>query len=109
MIRNNPAPISPEDETRRETRLKLILLAVALVLVVGYALTITEMGEQTWNQAKILLHSDVALLSIAAGGMGVAAAGIFYLFLRARRPEPKEMNASRPLALADYRWTQRLP
>ena len=54
MIRNNPAPISPEDETRRETRLKLILLAVALVLVVGYALTITEMGEQTWNQAKTM-------------------------------------------------------
>jgi diguanylate cyclase (GGDEF)-like protein len=83
MVRKS-APRPPGEEAGRETRLKLILLAFALVLVAGYALTVTEMGEQTLQQAGALLHSDTALLTMAALGGAVAISGLAYLFLRGR-------------------------
>ena len=69
MVRNS-APKSPAEETGRETQLKLVLLAVALVLVAGYALTVTAMGEHDGRgQAIALLHSEHgALLIVGAAG-----------------------------------------
>jgi diguanylate cyclase (GGDEF)-like protein len=83
MVRTS-TPTSAEDETGRETWLKPILLAVALILVAGYALTVTEVGAQALQEASALLHSDSALLVIGAGGAAVAIAGLAYLFLRNR-------------------------
>jgi diguanylate cyclase (GGDEF)-like protein len=88
-----PLPRSPADETRRETRLRLILLALALVLVAGYALTVTEMGEQSLEQVRLLLHSDAALLVIGAVGAAVAICGVAYLLLR-NRPRKQKKSAA---------------
>ena len=75
MIRNS-APKSPASETRRETRLKLALLALALVLVAGYASTVTSMAEMTVEQFRVIMHSDIALLAIGITGAVVAAGGL---------------------------------
>jgi diguanylate cyclase (GGDEF)-like protein len=74
------------EEAGSDTRLKLLLLAFALVLVAIYALTVTEMGEQTLQQIGVLIHSDMALLAIGIGGAAIAVGGLAYLFLRGRAP-----------------------
>ncbi len=71
-----------DEETRRETRLKLILLAVALVLVAGYALLVTKMGEFVLVEIARILKSDMLPLVIAAGGGAVAVGGLGYLIFR---------------------------
>ena len=86
-------PRSPAEETGRETRLKLILLAVALLLVAGYALTVTQMAEQSVEQVRLLLHSDTALLLIGGAGAVVALGGLAYLFLR-NRPRKQKREAA---------------
>lgn len=91
MVRKSAAK-SPDEESGRDTRLKLILLAVALVLVAGYALTITEMGALTLRQANAIIHSDSALLVIGGIGAAVAVAGLAYLFVRGR-PRKVESDA----------------
>ncbi len=84
MLRS-PVPGSEEEETRRETRLKLILLAIALVLVAGYALMVTTMGEFVLAEAKRALGSDFPPLAIAVGVGAVVLCGLgFLLFRRAR-------------------------
>lgn len=83
MIRNS-APNSAADEVSRENRLKLVLLAIALILVAAYALTVTSMGEMTVAQVSVIMHSDVALLVIGITGAVVAMGGVAYLFLRGR-------------------------
>ena len=97
MVRKS-ASTSPEDETDRETWLKPFLLAVALILVAGYALTVTEVGEQALWQAKILLSSDSALPIIGAAGAAVAVAGIAFLVYR-NRPR-KAANDAAEIAAA---------
>ena len=96
MIRNS-APKSPASETRRETRLKLALLALALVLVAGYALTVTSMGEMTVEQIDVIMHSDIALLAIGITGAFVAIGGLAYLLLRGRFGKTKS-NVTDPAA-----------
>lgn len=82
----NPAEGSPEEESGRETRLKLILLAVALILVAGYAVAVTNIAQFLTQQVALLLHSDLALLLIGVAGAAVAVAGIAYLLVRNLRP-----------------------
>lgn len=69
---------------RRDARLKPILMGVALVLVVGYALSVTEMGAYVIDNATALFHSDFALLLIGGAGLLAAAGGIAFLVLRGR-------------------------
>lgn len=99
MIRNS-APSTPGEETGRETRLKLALLAVALVLVAGYAATVTSMGEMTARQIGVILHSDAALLAIGLIGAAAAAGGLGHLFLHGRiwRSKPKGPDVSEVIA-----------
>ena len=69
----NPASTRPESETGRETRLKL-LLAVALVLVAGYAAMVTSMGDVVLRQAVAVVRSKaVLLLRVLAAGAAVVA------------------------------------
>jgi diguanylate cyclase (GGDEF)-like protein len=75
---------SPADETRRDTQLKLVLLGVALLLVVGYALSVTSMGESTVEGGIAVLHSDTALLFIGIAGALSAFCGFAFLLLRGR-------------------------
>ena len=110
MIRNS-APKSPASETRRETRLKLALLALALVLVAGYASTVTSMGEMTAEQIGIIMHSDIALLAIGITGAIVATGGLAYLFLRGRfgTAKPKVTDPAAAIAnLAGRKEFQRI-
>src|SRR5436190_10106137 len=88
MIRKS-APRSPGEAAGGETRLKLLLLAFALALVALYSFTVTEMGEQLLQQAGIVLHSDTALLAMAATGAAVAIAGLAFLLLRGRSSKGK--------------------
>ena len=81
MLRS-PTPGSEDEETRRESRLKLILLAVALVLVAAYALMVTSMGEFVVTEATSILTSDLLPLAIAAAGGTVAVCGLGYLLYR---------------------------
>lgn len=81
MVRNF-APNSSADETRRDTQLKLVLLGVALMLVAGYALLVTSMGENTIVGAIVLLRSRTALLAIAAAGVMVAIGVVGFVILR---------------------------
>ncbi len=92
------APKSAEDESGRETWLKPILLAVALILVASYALTVTEVGGQLWQEANGLLHSDSAMLVIGIGGAAVAVAGLAYLFLRNVPARPSRRAAEARLS-----------
>ncbi len=100
MVRYS-APNVSGDETGRDTRLKLILLAVALILVAGYALSVTEMGEFMLQQAGAILHSDTALLLIGGLGAAVAVAGLAYLVLRGRSPRAKNTAADTAVAIAN--------
>jgi len=100
MVRKS-ASMTPEDETDRETWLKPFLLAVALILVAGYALTVTEVGEQALWQAKILLSSDSALPIIGAAGAAVAVAGIAFLVYRNRPRKAADDAAEIAAAVAN--------
>ncbi len=84
MLRS-PVPGSEEDESRRETRLKLILLAVALVLVAGYASMVTTMDDFVLAEVARVLGSDSLPLVIAAGGGAVVFCGLGYLLIRRMR------------------------
>jgi diguanylate cyclase (GGDEF)-like protein len=87
MVRNF-APKNSAEETRRDTQLKLVLLGVALMLVVGYALGVTSMGEHTIEGGIALLHSNTALLIIGATGALAAVGGLAFLLLRGRLRKP---------------------
>jgi diguanylate cyclase (GGDEF)-like protein len=81
-MRRKAAPQSDEDASERDSRLKLILLVVALLLVAGYAATITDISAEIPLQLAAMLGSKLAL--IAALIVGGAAAGLF-LFRRLLR------------------------
>jgi diguanylate cyclase (GGDEF)-like protein len=83
MVRNFVSK-STTDETRRDTQLKLVLLGIALLLVAGYALAVTSMGEHTIEGAFAVLHSNTALLVIGIAGAVVAIGGLAFLLLRGR-------------------------
>jgi diguanylate cyclase (GGDEF)-like protein len=81
-MRRTPIPSSEEEETGRETRLKLILLAVALALVAGYASMVTTMDNFLIAQVSGILKSDILPLAIGLGGAVVAFCGLGYLAIR---------------------------
>jgi hypothetical protein len=58
-----PVPTEAEEDAP-ETRLRLVLLAVALILVAGYALSIASVGERVLDVAGWLIdpagHQDAA-------------------------------------------------
>lgn len=98
MVRSS-APRSATDEAGREARLKPILMAVALILVAGYALGVTEMGALTLDRAGALLNSDFALLLIGGTGALVAIGGLAYLVLRGRLSLPSSEKEAKPVDL----------
>ena len=99
----NPVPRSPESETGRETRLKLILLALALILVVGYAAMVTSMGDVVLRQAVAVVHSKAVLLWGAAALAAVVLGGSAFVYLRRYLPRIGRSSAENaaPIKLAD--------
>lgn len=77
----NPVPESEEEISSRDSRLKLILLAIALVLVAAYASMVTRMGDYVLLQVARLLRSESLPLVLAAAG-AVVVAGLGYLLVR---------------------------
>jgi diguanylate cyclase (GGDEF)-like protein len=95
----------PQDETRRDSRLKLVLLGVAVVLVGAYAASVTSMGTFVSEQADALLAADLPLVPLAAGGVAVVVA-MALLVIRRRRPKAtngKSAEATNGLARASSR------
>jgi diguanylate cyclase (GGDEF)-like protein len=78
MRRKSAQPI-PQDESRRDFRLKLILLAVALVLVAGYAASVTRMGDLIAEQIDGILAGGIPTTAVAgiAAAVAVIALAIF--------------------------------
>jgi diguanylate cyclase (GGDEF)-like protein len=78
----------PIDGGGRDTRLKLVLLFVALLLVAGYAATLTEIGDMVLN--RILAALSVPLPFGPMVGAGIAAAAFLGLVAQAlsRRKTP---------------------
>ena len=76
----------PEDEVGRDSRLKLILLAVALVLVAGYAAYVTDADVLVLDKATAFLSGDVPIVPLAGGLAGVAVLALAFLVMRRRRP-----------------------
>jgi diguanylate cyclase (GGDEF)-like protein len=81
-MRRKSAPQAPDGESGRDSRLKLILLAVALVLVAGYAAWVTDMLDMVLNGIAGLMSAELPILPVAAT---VAAALIILLALFAAR------------------------
>jgi EAL domain-containing protein (putative c-di-GMP-specific phosphodiesterase class I) len=81
MPRNPGQQLSVED-TEREIWVRLILLFVALVLVAGYAATLTDMGAVVRAKTAWLLEYGMPLL-VVAGTLAVTA-GAVMVFLRRR-------------------------
>jgi EAL domain-containing protein (putative c-di-GMP-specific phosphodiesterase class I) len=81
MPRNSGQQLSVED-TEREIWVKLVLLFVALVLVAGYAATLTNMGAVVREKTAWLLQYGVPLLALT-GALAVTA-GMVIVFLRRR-------------------------
>ncbi|MGH6923562.1 MAG: putative bifunctional diguanylate cyclase/phosphodiesterase [Propylenella sp.] len=79
MRRKFAKPIQ-QDESGRDSRLKLILLAVALVLVAGYAASVTRMGDLVADQISEILNGGIPTTAIAgvAGAAIVIALAIFF-------------------------------
>jgi diguanylate cyclase (GGDEF)-like protein len=91
---------TPDGESGRDSRLKLILLAVALVLVAGYAVSVTEMASVV-SRAIVLLGSDLPILPVAAACAAVAIVAVAFLVVRARRPsKAKSKSAEGPGSVA---------
>jgi diguanylate cyclase (GGDEF)-like protein len=84
-----------------DSRLKLVLLAVALLLVAGYAATLTEIGDMVLD--RILTALSVPLPFGPMVGAGIAAAAFLALIVHAltRRkavPRAVKVDSSDPLA-----------
>jgi diguanylate cyclase (GGDEF)-like protein len=101
-----PIPRSEEEETGRETRLKLILLGVALILVAVYATLVTSVGDLVVRQAVRFVGSGLLLATLGAVlGAGVLA-GIAYLGVRRLRARVKS-KPSIPAAYAPVKVASR--
>ena len=96
MVRNS-APKSSADETGRDTRLKLVLLGVALMLVAGYALTITAMGRNTVEGRRRAPAFEYGALLIvgAVGALGGDRRRWRSCFSRNRLPKAAAKTAGR--------------
>ncbi len=81
MLRNT-IPESEEDITGRESRLKLILLAIALILVAAYTFIATSMGDYVLFQVARMLTSPMLPLVLAAVGGVAVLGGLGYLLKR---------------------------
>jgi diguanylate cyclase (GGDEF)-like protein len=94
----SPVPGSDEDESGRETRLKLVLLAIALVLVAGYASMVTTMGDFVIIAVIRFVNSGMLPIALAALAGAAGIAGLGYLALgrvaaMRRRPRPSPIAA----------------
>jgi diguanylate cyclase (GGDEF)-like protein len=100
-----PAGDDDYEETARESRIKIVLLAAALILVGGYAAGLTGMGALLSSLSGILLGSGIAVGAAAAAALVAVAVGVI-LLLRSRRSRkgthPRSADATDALAgLAD--------
>jgi diguanylate cyclase (GGDEF)-like protein len=96
MGRNSAQQLS-EGGSSRDSRLKIILLAVALVLVAGYASLVTRMGDFVKQQISGILRADLPILPVAGAIAGLVVIVLGFLVLRRRgaaRPksEPAEVT-----------------
>jgi diguanylate cyclase (GGDEF)-like protein len=80
----------PDEESRRDSWIKVLLLAVALVLVAGYAATIGGVGE-VFRSIAAPLGGTLPLLS---GLVLLTAACAAMMLVRRRRSEPTAITAS---------------
>jgi diguanylate cyclase (GGDEF)-like protein len=83
MSRKSAQHIS-EGESGRDSRLKPILLAVAVVLVAGYAAVVTRMGDFVKQWISGILGADLPMIPIAGAIAGVVVLVLAYLVLRRR-------------------------
>jgi diguanylate cyclase (GGDEF)-like protein len=74
----------PDEETGRDARLKLILLVVALVLVAGYAATLTDFLHVVEAPFASLSLSGLPLLPIGAGVLAVCCIAALIIVRRRR-------------------------
>jgi diguanylate cyclase (GGDEF)-like protein len=81
MLRNT-IPESEEEITGRESRLKLILLAIALILVAGYTSMATSMGDYVLFQVARMLASPMLPLVLAGVGGFAVLGGLGYVLKR---------------------------
>lgn len=98
MIGRKSKQQAPDDESGRESRLKLILLAVALVLVAGYAASVTDMGNLAAAQMRSLLGSGLPVLPILGAIVALAAAAAAFVLLRRRWPAGLRSKPAEPAA-----------
>jgi diguanylate cyclase (GGDEF)-like protein len=80
-MRSRSARLSPVENGGRESRIKLILLVVALLLVVGYASTLTALGDMVWR--RIVAALSVPMPFAPTIGASIAAAAMLGLILQA--------------------------
>jgi diguanylate cyclase (GGDEF)-like protein len=73
---------TPDDETGRDSRLKLILLVVALVLVAAYAASVTRMGELVLGQIRGIFGGGIPILPVAGVVAAVVVAAAFVVIRR---------------------------
>ncbi len=77
------APSDSQNGSGRESRLKLVLLAVTLFLVAGYALWVTNLGGTILSLAGQVFGS-LPIMQLAMGGAALAIIASAVLFVRRR-------------------------
>lgn len=90
-------PQMTDEETGRDSRLKLILLVVALVLVAGYAASVTSMGDMILSQIDAVFGGGVPILPVAGAVAGIAIIALAFVAIRRRRrPSTGKNGAAKP-------------
>ena len=99
-----PAHSSPTDGSGRDSRLKLLLLSLAFLLVAGYAVSLTDMERLVSSQLTALAgaaSSSVWPAGLAVAGLVLAAAFLVARRRRFARPRRWPAEAKDALALED--------
>ena len=84
MGRKSAQKIS-QNESGRESRLKLILLVVALILVAGYAASVTKMGELVAGKISGIPLAGLPMLPMTGLRAAVVVVAAAFLLVRRRR------------------------
>lgn len=70
------------EETARESRIKILLLVTALVLVAGYAAAVTELGTLLASTSNILSEFGPAIPALSGAALGATLLGLILYALR---------------------------